>query len=163
MSRGCAGSGREAITAEPRSRAAAQKQRGRRRFRTDVPYPELHPGDPGASSSVLKHLPPSGPAASPDPRFSFPPPRAHDSLNNRRGGEEDGGSGGLRGNIKHDRGGFVLTEGGAGAGCCGWGGLRCGEEMGGGSKGSFVLMSRRRSSGPPWSALRPPGPGHPWS
>lgn len=26
-----------------------------------------------------------------------------------------------------------------------------------------VLMSRRRSSGHPWSALRPPGPGRPWS
>lgn len=26
-----------------------------------------------------------------------------------------------------------------------------------------VLMSRKRSSGPPWSAPRPPGPGRPWS
>lgn len=57
----------------------------------------------------------------------------------------------------------LLREGG---GCWvsqGLGRLRCGEEMGGGRKGSLVLMSRRRSSGPPWSAPRPPDPGHPWS
>lgn len=43
------------------------------------------------------------------------------------------------------------------------GGLRCGEEMGVGGSGSLVLMSKRRSSGPPWNVPRPPGPGHPWS
>lgn len=29
--------------------------------------------------------------------------------------------------------------------------------------GSLVLMSRRTSSGPPWSVPQPPDPGHPWS
>lgn len=41
--------------------------------------------------------------------------------------------------------------------------LGVGEEAGGLRERTAVLMSRRRSSGPPWSAPRPPGPGHPWS
>lgn len=62
--RGCAGSGREAITAGaggvggargPRSRAAAQKRRGRRRFRKKKYQRRTTPRR--ASSPALEHLP----------------------------------------------------------------------------------------------------------
>lgn len=67
------------------------------------------------------------------------------------------------GTIKHDWGGLFLTGGGGWTlGVGGWW-SRCGEEMSGCRSRSHVLMSRRRSSGPPWSAPRPPGPGRPWS
>lgn len=57
---------------------------------------------------------------------------------------------------------FVFNRGGEGV-LQGWGGWGVERKMGGGWTGSLVLMSRRRSSGPPWSVPRPPGPGRPWS
>lgn len=58
----------------PRSRAAAQKHGGSEGGEETLPnrcvVPELDPG--GRALPVPKHLPPTGPAASPDPPFSSP-------------------------------------------------------------------------------------------
>lgn len=76
VSRGCAGSGREAITAGPRSRAAAQKAQGgrkrRRRFENQCTVPELDTrrGEPSPLWSSRLRLGPG--CALPDPPASSP-------------------------------------------------------------------------------------------
>lgn len=157
MLRGCAGSGREAVTAGPCSPAAAPKRwGGGDASELDVSLPELGPGvwaGGPASSPVLKHRPPSGPDAAPEPPSSSP------RLQTWRTGR------GWRVRELFYFGLSNMTE----VVCFerrGWVGCRVeGVEVwtDGWWRGLPVLMSRRRSSGPPWSEPRPPGPGRPWS
>lgn len=174
MLRGCIGSGREAITAGATFTSRRPKARGRgarrRRFRTDVSYLSSTPvGELCPFRSICLRL-----GLLPLPTLHSLPlwRRAQSSFvktswkgrgwrTKRSGGVEVEEGAGL---TKHDRGGLFVFF------CfqkCGRGGCRrVVVEVWGGKMGGCaapVLMSRRRSSGPPWSAPRPPNPGRPWS
>lgn len=140
------------------------KARGEETLLNWCTVPQLDPER--ASSPVLKHLPPSGPAVTPDPPFSSLLVWVHSHISNKHcGREEDGESGDWEGGGDYQTWPrwFVLTEGGVSAGCFGVGVKVWRGDVWRFDWGLFVLMSRRRSSVPPWSAPRPPDPGRPWS
>lgn len=178
MLRGCIGSGREAITAgatfTSRRPKARGEEGGRRRFRTDVSYLSSTPaGELCPFRSICLRL-----GLLPLPTLHSLPLwwQAQSSLvktlwkgrgwRTKRFGGEVAVGGGEEGHTKHDQGGlfvFLFLKVWEGGGC------RRGvvevwkERWVDAGSALPVLMSRRRSSGPPWSAPRPPNPGRPWS